>query len=171
MLPSRFSLFPMEQAKELRDSGLSAEEIGKELAWEQRVGQAYLTQLASPNGVVEDATDENRRAEWHALLEEREELVRRLGVVEAALAKSQNDLASTIVAGKSRQTYLKIAYLVARDSGYDPNRNNSAVSDIRNRFAAEDIAAEDDEAIRNVLKEAMARKFGGYWKPKPQKDG
>ncbi len=160
----------MLRAQELRSAGKNEDEIASELVWEEKLHQAYAVQLTkSLRSEDTDGTNRRENEVRQSLARERDGLKNQLEAMQRTLAELQAELESHKVSGKSRQTYLKLIYLVARDRGFDPSQNSSAVSDLLSELADADIAAEDDEAIRNALKDSVERKLGGYWMPKKLK--
>lgn len=162
-----FSLSPTDfaYAKELRDRGFDDDTIAGEVRWRQKISIKVLSSagtLAKQDG----GPIEELRAQVQTALKEKTELQRRLALVEAERDQALSDHNEDKLAGKLRQTFLKMAFLVGEAHGFVLGKSNGAVSKIKQKFEDLEIDGEDDEAFRNVLKEAYSRKQGGHWKRK-----
>ncbi len=159
-----FQLSPSDlaYAKSLRDQGLDDQEIASEVRWRRDIGMKVL--IGPRKFPSKDSgPGQQLQIELQNALQAKADLQRRLSEVEAqrdqALAAHKKDK----LAGKSRTTFLKVAFVVGQLMGFVPGTPNGAVTKIRKVLEDYDIEAEDDEALRNVLKEAAAQKSGGFW--------
>lgn len=152
-------------AKELRSQGLNNEQIGKEVRWRQEIGRAVafanVASLENDSGPVERLKTKLHNAEKQIA-----ELQDRLAAAETERDKARQAHAEDRLMGKSRQTFLKVVLVAGAERGFVVGTPNGAVSSIQKALVELDVDAEDDEAIRNVFKEAFGRKHGGYWSMK-----
>lgn len=147
-----------DYAETLQREGMSEREIGEKIAWKRSIKMQVFVSQRVP--VVEPDTIGE---EMKAIRAERDSAQNALALASQKIERLQKQLKDIALKGKARTTALKAMWVLGNMLEYDPHHNNGATTRLLKRLRDDGIAVEDDDAFRNLFKEAFELKLGGHW--------